>query len=432
MKKTRFTLMLKGFLTLLACGSNGVAQEWRRIERAADEPGVTVAAPAETPAPAMTGAAPVTPVNPVTTVAAPAFVDPTAGPVSLPAAPVTPVPMPQPANTPTPADDQWLPEFLKRLPHPPDEPDSLRKPAPAQTFACTTPGARFFEADPLLIPPNTPQIGWFSSIELEAVAPHIYHSLSDSVTAGSRPPDTVDLPNRGLDWTVAPRVEVGFNLPSGFGGFALSYRFMGVNGSASVFGPDGPAPLQSRMDLNVVDLDYVSWVYTPNDRWTMTWRFGGRLAYLYYDSVLNQTLGTAAAGTGILEQHATNSYYGFGPHASVELTRQLGLPGLSMLGRLDAGSIIGRIRQGVSESALDAASPTGVSFGQTEISSSQTAPMASILIGLNWKPDIWENVDLFAGYQYEYWWNVGRLSLLQTSRGELQLQGITARLQISY
>jgi hypothetical protein len=341
--------------------------------------------------------------------------------------------MPEATQPATPADDNWLPEFLKRLPHPPDEPVSMLQPAPAQTFACTTPTVPpYFEADPLLIPPNTPPIGWFSSIEVEAVAPHIYHSLSNMVTAGSRAPDTVDLPNRGLDWTAAPKIEIGYNLPSGFGGFALSYRTMGSSGSATVFGPDGPAPLQSRMDLNVVDLDYVSWVYTPNELWTMTWRFGGRLAYLYYDSVLNQALDTAAAGTGILEQHATNSYYGFGPHASFELTRQLGTPGLSLLGRIDTGSIFGRIRQGVSESALDVASPTGVSFGQSELSSSQTSPMASVLMGLNWKPAGWQNVEFFAGYQYEYWWNVGRLSLLQTSRGELQLQGVTARLQINF
>jgi Legionella pneumophila major outer membrane protein precursor len=448
MNRTRSFLLVKGLLATLVCGSNCFAQGWAPIGAAGSGPATQ--SPVQ-PVQAV-GQAATLPVNQPTIQSsplpavmpahllevspapvAPPATQPVVQPAAQPAVPQATQPVVPPAAPPV-NQQTWPPEFLERLPHPPDHPTTLLQPATAQQYSCPSPAipTRYFEADLPIDPAGAAPVGWFSSLEVQAVAPHIYQSVSNFVTAGSRAPDTVDLPNRGLDWTVAPRVEVGYNFPSGFGGIALSYRFMGTSGSASVFGPDGPAPLQSRMDLNVIDLDYVSWVYTPNDLWTMRWRVGGRLAYLYYDSVLNQSLDTAATGSGIIQQRATDKYYGFGPHASVELTRQLGLPGLSLLGRIDAGSIFGRINQGVSETAFDVASPSGVSFGQNLIGSSQTAPMTSLLLGLNWKPAAWQGVEFFAGYQYEYWWNVGRLSLLQTSRGELQLQGITARFQICY
>ena len=293
--------------------------------------------------------------------------------------------------------------------------------------------AGYFEDDPLLAPPNGSQFGWYTAVELQWAMPHVYKDISNSVVAGSRAADTVDLPNRGLDSTVAPRIEVGYKLPEAFGGIALSYRLMGTSGSAQTFGPDGPAALQSRLDLNVIDLDYVSQeLLTSCDNWSMRWRVGARLAYLYYDSVLSQSLAEAAPGTGILQRHATNSYWGIGPHVALELKRQLEVPGLSLLGKIDFASIFGRINQGVSEAALDPASPSGVSFGQAALGSSQTSPSTSLFLGVNWQPPSWQNVNLFAGYEYEYWWNVGRLSVVPGSRGELQIQGITVQISINY
>jgi hypothetical protein len=348
--------------------------------------------------------------------------------------PATSVSDPPPANQPK--DETWLPEFLKRLPHPPDEMRSLYQPAPATSpFTCAPTVGPYFESDPLLDPPHAPQPGCFYSVELEAAAPHIFKAINGSVVAGSRGADTVELPNHGLNWTVAPKLEVGYRLPSGFGGFSVSYRWLNSSGDADVSGPDGIAPLHSRLALNVADFDYQSWEYMPNDRWTMRWRFGGRLVYLFYDSKLNQAFDVASTGSGVLGQHASNMFYGFGPHASLELTRQLGSPEWRLLSRLDFASVFGRIKQNTSEVALDSGSPSGMAFGEAPVSASQTAPMVNWLFGLNWRPAAIPGMDCFIGYQGEYWWNVGRFSGSQgflRSRGDMSVQGIVAQIRINY
>lgn len=269
-------------------------------------------------------------------------------------------------------------------------------------------------------------------VEAQVLSPHIYKSIVNTAVAGARPPDVIQLPNRGLDWTVAPHFELGFNLPSGFGGFALGYRTLSSAGSAFTPGPDAISPSRSRLDLNSFDVDYISREFTPSDRWTMRLRVGGRWANVYFDTLLTQPPAAAAAGSGILQEHATNKFTGFGPHATLELTHRLNVPGLSILARGDIASMLGRINQRVSESALDATNPIGVSFGQTAVGSSQTTPAISLLFGVDWQPPQWNFIHCSAGYQYEYWFNVGRFSLIPQSRGELQLQGFVGRIEFNY
>jgi hypothetical protein len=356
---------------------------------------------------------------------------------AMPTAPAVPLPPAAPLSPPAPATEGWMPELLKRLPLPPDQMGSLYAPKETEPYACTAPKPPpYFQQDPLLNPPNMPQVGWFASLQMEAAAPHVFKSIIDPVTAGGRPTDTVALPNRNLDWTYVPRVEFGYNLPSGFGGFALSYLFFASSGNANVVGPDGVAPLHSRIDLNQGDFDYITKEFTPNDTsdsWTMRWRFGVRLASLYYDSVLNQAPATAAAGTGILQQRAYNQFLAVGPHIGLELTHTLGMvPGLSVLGKVDVASLFGGLNQGVSEVAYDPTTPGGIAFGNSFAPTAQTAPTVMMQLGLDWHPPSMCGVHVFAGYEYQYWWNVGRLSVTPDSRGDLSFQGIMMRFEYNY
>lgn len=401
MNRSKFTNTVLLLLPLVCFDSQMFAQDWQTSRTPADTQPIVISS------------ADIPPTEPKVEV-----------PLTVPKAEVAPAAAPR--------NEAWTPEFLKSLPHPPEQPKSLFLEAPVERpYTCEPVVHPYFEHDPLLDAPDLPQPGWFYALDMAVVGPHIFKNLSNDLAVGSRPADHISLPNRGLDWTVAPRMEVGYRLPSGFGGFALSYRTLASTGLSQIFGPDGLANLRSRMDMHVIDLDYESREYTPSDRWTMRWRVGPRLLFLFYESALNQSLASATAGTGILQQNLTNSLVAIGPHASVELTRQLGTPGMALLGRVDVGSIAGRIRQGSAESALDSASPTGVSFGQDHVSSSQTAPMASGLFGLTWKPAS-TCIDCFVGYQCEYWWNVGRLSLNPASRGELAIQGLVLRVQYNY
>jgi hypothetical protein len=241
----------------------------------------------------------------------------------------------------------------------------------------------------------------------------------------------VALGSASLDWTVAPRFEVGYRLPSGFGAVSLAYRFLVTEGTETAPGPDAPATLKSRFDLNQIDLDYTSAEFSLlHKHLEMRVHFGLRYAYLYFDTRSTEPFAAAAAGMGVFEQHQTNSYVGFGPHTGVELVRpldgpllgyQLPIQGLAVVARSDIATLFGRIRQGFCEKAT-ARGPDGQPLtGTTNVSSSMTVPTVAGQIGLGWQPH--PDIRFFAGYQAEYWWNVGRLST-SGSRGELAGQGI--------
>jgi hypothetical protein len=323
--------------------------------------------------------------------------------------------------------DQAQPDPLPGLPRPPDIPGSLfQQPGPTPPYTCAPLVGPYFQADPRLDPPCLPAPGWFADVELDIVGAHVKNRLKDVVTVDSRPPNTVHLGSAELDWAAAPRFEVGYRLPAGFGAFALAYRFLATDGSSTIQGPDGPASLRSRLDLNVIDLDYVSREFLT-EQWPyarMRWFFGIRYADVFFDSLAQETLAAAAAGSGIFETRVSNNFSGAGPHAGLELTHSLGASGLALVARSEGALVFGEIHQHFFENTTTAG---GLPLsGLTRESNPQTVPMLNVLLGLSWQPPGYPNVSLSLGYVYEYWWNVGRLSTT-TSRGEVSDQGIALR-----
>src|SRR5262249_50824386 len=133
------------------------------------------------------------------------------------------------------------PDVLPGLPRPHDVPASLFQKPGTPAYSCEPLPGPYFEVDPLLDPPELPAVGWFAGLDLGIIGPHIKNRLTDTVQVDGLPPNVVHWPTAPLDWTVAPRVELGYRLASGFGGFALAYRFFGTDGSETILGPDGPA-----------------------------------------------------------------------------------------------------------------------------------------------------------------------------------------------
>jgi hypothetical protein len=329
--------------------------------------------------------------------------------------------LPAAAQAPAPPT---APDPLPGLPRPPDQPGSLLLPAPPPPYSCEPLPGPYFRPDPLLDPPQLPQSGWFAAAEVDILSPRVKNKLVNTVQVGDRRPDTVQLPSADLDWTAMPRLELGRRLPSGYGEFVLTYRGLGTQGSELVEGPVGPAALHSRLDLNVLDLDYRSGEISLWPKWDVQWTCGLRLAYAYFDSRAD---GPPVLG-GVVEAGTSNSYVGFGPHAGLELGRRLGCPGLTLTGKVDVSTMLGRLRQGFFEEAVTA----GVlERGETRVSSSQDVPVVTGILGLDWQPPAYPGTRLFVGYQYEYWWNVGRLSTTG-SRGELGDQGPVLRAEIDF
>ncbi len=327
--------------------------------------------------------------------------------------------------------DSTPPDPLPGFPKVSEAPASLFAPPARVPVSNSTPKA-YFESDPRLDRPELPPLGWFVNADVSLSYAHVKNRLTDTVQIGNNAPNTVQVGSSNLDWTVSPRFEAGYRLPSGFGDLSLSYRFLASSGSGLAASPDGVENVNSRLDINVFDFDYTSREWSLWPCWDMKWWFGVRLASIFFDSHAGEPYDVAAAGSGIFASGDSNRYVGAGPHLGLELARRLDEYGLSLVGRIDGWMSLGRIRQSFHESSttLDA---NGVPlYGQTVATGSQEVSSLNVELGINWTPPSWPNVSLFAGYQYEYWWNAGRLSSTPDSRGELSDQGFLLRAEISF
>jgi hypothetical protein len=300
------------------------------------------------------------------------------------------------------------PEFLKTFPRPPDQPASLMAPAPPLGLPPPDLERPYFQSDLLVDPPALGAIGWFADVDIGILKPHLVNQQTLPVTLLDGTIVQVGVNASRLNWTVSPRFEVGYRLPTGFGGFAVSYRNLTSQGSEAVIGADGPATLSSRLNANVADLDWVSNEYTPWKLCEMRLRFGLRYINVYYDSQANEPFDEAAAGTTIFNQRTTDHTWVLGPHFAVDLRRRLGFWGLAVLGFIDVSEGWGRVSQNYFASSTTSASGLPQA-GEASIGTSGAVPVLTTRLGLTWQPPTYPTIHLFAGYQLDYWWNVGRM-----------------------
>jgi hypothetical protein len=333
--------------------------------------------------------------------------------------PATPPPVPGPAAASE-------PDFLQGFPRPPDAPGSLMAPPPPPGPPAPDLERPYFEPDPLLDPPQLGVPGWFIDVDAAVVKPHLVNEESQPVTFANGGTFTVGVNAVPMNWTVSPTVEVGYRLPSGFGGIAVSWRGLTAQGSQGAIGADGPATLSSRLEYNIGTVDWISNEFTPWQWCEMRVRFGLRYFNDYYDSQATEPFAEAAAGTTIFNQKTTNSSWQVGPHAEVDLWKNLNFWGLSIMSQLDLTEGWGRVRQGYYASsttpselpqavAVSAAPskdpPASASFTQ---GTSDAMPLIFVNLGLRWQPPALPNSYLFLGGQLDYFWNTGRMGNLTT------------------
>lgn len=195
------------------------------------------------------------------------------------AAPVSPLSGFAPSEA-APTLKQVLPselEVLPGFPQTPDQPASLYAPT-TPAFTCDAPQGPYFDCDPRTDPPVLPQPGWFADVELGVMLPHIMNDTHEAVTVNGVT-SRVQLPGGTLDWAAAPRFELGYRLPEGFGEIALAYRFLGSQGHSTVSGafdaPDAIGSVLTRLDIQTADLDYASNELSICSWWAK-WRIGLR------------------------------------------------------------------------------------------------------------------------------------------------------------
>jgi hypothetical protein len=261
--------------------------------------------------------------------------------------------------------------------------------------------------------------GLFFNTELEFLKPAVKNRLNGTITHPDGSTNNVQVPQANLDWTVAPRFELGYRFPDGFGDFSASYRFLTSEGNGVEASPVGALDLRSRLDINQVDLDYASARFSPGPFWDLKWRVGARLADVYFDS---------RRSFDVFYQQASNNFFGAGPHFALEAERRIGLlPGFAAFGSIDGGVLIGQVRQHFQEGGMQN-DGTPFSFDDRE-QRTQSVPMVTLRAGFSYTPPRLEYLHLSTGYEFERWWNLARLG---ASSGDVTDQGIFLRAEFDY
>jgi len=299
----------------------------------------------------------------------------------------------------------------------------MRPPAPPACAPFEDRNGPLLDGDPLLDGYCYGPPGFIADLELPIVVPHVRNQLVAPETIGPLT-TAVHAPPAPLAWTVAPRFELGYRLTQAAGELLVSYRFLTTSGSDSQPNFDAagnPALLHSRLNFNVVDLDYANHESSLVPDWDMKWWTGVRFADVFFD---------ATATSARLSQRTSNSTFGVGPHGGLELQRCLGRSVFALFTRLDTAILFSQVRQHYVETLLG----PGAATGETSLSHTEVVPYLAVQAGAVWRPPQNERLSVALGYTIERWWDVGELlsAFPAGSKGELTVQGVYLRCGFSY
>lgn len=332
--------------------------------------------------------------------------------------PVVVTTLPHPSFSSEPAGPGLLPppppNVLPLPPLPPPPPPCPIGPPPC--IAGEDCNGRLLRGDPWLDRPCGQKPGWFANLELGILKPDLDDRLVALVDVGGLFTDIVLVPAADLAWTVSPQVELGYRFGQGAGELLVVYRNLASDGCGRIDDFDffGAAVLKTRLDLNVVDLDYGSQEFALGPQWDMRWRVGVRIASVWFDSRAQDLL---------FGQRSSNSVLGAGPQGSLELARYLGTSRFALVGKVEGSSLLTRITQSFEETVSMGGFP--VLGGAVDQRDSQSVPTLRVQAGLSWTPVFSSHaLRLFAGYEYEHWWWLGHIF---DSRAELRIQGLFFR-----
>jgi hypothetical protein len=273
--------------------------------------------------------------------------------------------------------------------------------------------------DPILDDSPAPAPGFFVNADLYVFRPHLAGRLVGSPDQGAT---VLDLALPGSLGTVAsPRFEFGYRLPEQLGEFRVGYWFETAERTNVPGDSLGGLGERDRLNVNVVDLDWLGRnpLSLPQG-WDLRFNVGVRIGAVYFDTT--RDFGAAGNAAGMVGQRGTSSYIGAGPEAGVEVSREVGVPGLAVTVRLSGALLFGEIEQSFLQTTVGGAA--GDRF-----SNQVTAPMLDVQVGVSYTPPAWNYSRVFAGYVWDEWWHIGRLN---TSDANLLNRGAVFRLEWNF
>jgi hypothetical protein len=286
--------------------------------------------------------------------------------------------------------------------------------------------------DPLLDEPNFPPPGWYATVDVAAMTAHFKNRAFGAVPLGDGFTDVVHVPGASLDWTASPRVELGYRLWRGYGEFLLSYQSLVTEGSSNLAPNEGNAHLHSRLNINQVDLDYAHY-HALAPGWDLRWRIGVQMTAAYYDTQSTQPFSLEAGASAVDEQRFANNFVGAGPHAGLEIWRQLDVvPGLAFYLNFNGSAPLGSLHQSFAETmATTGFAPTTLVGGASRNSLTQGLGIVGMEAGFSWTPPGSSATRFTLGYHLEQWYQLGR-DEDTGSIGSLTEQGIFFRAQFNF
>jgi hypothetical protein len=254
----------------------------------------------------------------------------------------------------------------------------------------------------------------FATAEATLVFPHLSSLLSAPVGLGANGASTaVALRNAHLDTTVSPLFQIGaFRFGPGFAELVFSYRILATDGTDlfPAFDGTGAGVFRSRLNLQTFGLDCVRNDCPLGPDSVLSWEAGARLQVVFFDT---------QAQTASSFQHARNYFFGAGPHVGLGLTTAL-TERVSLVSRFDTAFLVGyNTAQNFEVVTNDPVN--GVLSGRFSQQQTEISPTFSVRTGLSWCPRWLPACRVGAGYQFEQWYNLGRV---ERSRGDLSAHGL--------
>jgi hypothetical protein len=299
--------------------------------------------------------------------------------------------------------------------------------------------------------------GWLFAAGTGLVKPYIHNSLSSSGLTFANPnphvptplfSGTVQLPVAQPNWAAMPAFELGYRFEGGLGEVRTAFQFLGSQGTGTIpaFDPGGAATLTSRLNLDVIDLQYVNTEALPvRLPWlSPMFMIPGRLGlnvhqenqptyppilFTYYLGARMATIFNDSTAVGaVLSERTMSNFTGAGPEVGLQLQNPTRWRPISLHSKLLAAGMLGKSEQTFSAASTLPAIGSGVAATRV----SDGAISLNVELGLSYVPSWRQCLCRFTGgYKLQQWWDLGQTPV-GNAVSELTLQGLFFRGEVGF
>lgn len=288
------------------------------------------------------------------------------------------------------------------------------------------PPSDYAPSDYVIVQEDESPSGWYVALGVGLVKPHINSRVTSGVPLDPALPTPVRLPIAPLGWTGMPDIKIGYRFAGSQDELRVRYQGVFSEGTQRFanFDPWGAGIVHSRLDFNMIDVDYVSrefinWAMGPAPARYLDILFGLRTGNIGFESI--------GVGTQVLGQGMRNCFAGIGPHMGMDYTRSLFGSRLGAYLIMDTAGLLGSLKQQFFDVRI--LNNGGIAGGTLSRRDCIGVGTLAVEPGLRWLPFADTRFRIGIGYHWERWWYIGHT---EVSNAELTIQGIMFRGEFSF